>query len=72
MAKQIPAYIKEDVRKLNNALVMVAKYVQNIENWVDSNTNVDGMDFVCYNHLDNPYEFDYERVLEELQAAVEE
>ena len=72
MAKQVPAYIKEEARKLNNALAMVAKYAQNIENWVENNTNVDGMDFFYYNNLDKPYEFNYEQVLEELQAAVEE
>ena len=70
MANKVPAYIKEEARKLNNALVAVKKHSQAIEAWVENNTEVDGMEFFHNNTLDNPYEFRLDWVLEALEDAV--
>lgn len=73
MAKQVPAYIKEEARKLNNALVSVRKHASAIEKWVDEQTNVDGSDFFYDNKLDNPYEFrGYHALLSALEEAAAE
>ena len=73
MAKQVPAYIKEEARKLNNALVSVMKHASNIEKWVDEQTNAESMDFFYENKLDNPYEFrGYHALLNALEEAAEQ
>lgn len=71
MAKRVPEYIKEEARRLNNALAAVSKHASTIEEWVDKNTDVDSFDFFCDNKLDNPYEFNLADVLAALEAAVE-
>ena len=70
MANKVPAYIKEEARKLNRALNAVAKHAETIEAWVENNTDIDGWNFFCDNHLDNAYEFRLDLVLEALEDAV--
>ena len=73
MAKKVPAYIKEEARKLSNALKSIKKYAETIEEWVDDNTDINGFDFFLDNKLDNPYEFrGYHALLLALEEAVEE
>lgn len=73
MAKQVPAYIKEEARKLHNALISVSKHASAIEKWVDEQTNADSMEFFHENKLDNPYEFrGYHALLRALEETVEQ
>ena len=73
MAKQVPAYIKEEARKLNTALISVKKHASAIEKWVDEQTDADSMDFFYENKLDNPYEFvGFHGLLKALNEAVEQ
>ena len=65
--KRIPAYIINDLEKLNKHLDKVADLAQDIETWVEKNTDKDSYDFFCENHLDNPYEFDIKYTKAELE-----
>lgn len=70
MANKVPAYIKEEARKLNNALAAVKKHAHTIEAWVENNTNTSGYEFFMENRLDMPYEFNLAETLEALEEAV--
>lgn len=43
--KRIPAYIINDLEKLNKHLDKVADLAQDIETWVEKNTDKDSFDF---------------------------
>lgn len=65
--KRVPAYIINDLEKLNKHLDKVADLAQDIETWVEKNTDKDSFDFFCENHLNNPYEFDIKYTKAELE-----
>lgn len=65
--KRVPAYIINDLEKLNKHLDKVADLAHDIESWVEKNSDKDSFDFFCENNLDNPYEFDIEYTKAELE-----
>lgn len=70
MAKQVPAYIENELRLLNNALASVAKHAQRISDYVDRNTDSMGDDYFHEARLDLPYEFDLSEALDLLVEYV--
>ena len=69
--KKVPAYIIKDVERLNKYLNMVDNLSREIETWVEENTDADGMDFFYDNHLDNPFEFNANYTIGQLNELVE-
>lgn len=67
-----PKYIKDKAEQLDRALNKVAKLAFDLESWYESKTDTYAAnEFFSEEHLDNPYEFDLDSVLEALDKAAD-